>query len=957
MPIDDLDLVQELVLGAAGVAPDELPAYLDARGAKDPCLRAEVISLVAHLRTSVPIDEPALGGSILRDALAGPTEAPPWLEPTALHPGESLGGYNILREIGRGGMGAVYLAEQHEPRRQVALKIMHASIASATARLRFQNEAQMLGLFSHPGIAQIYDARTVTAEEGLRPYFVMEYVEGETLDRWARSKPRSKRERVELLIALCDAVEHAHQRSVVHRDLKPANILVDGACQPKVLDFGVARLLDDGSCLTTGGLTPGTLPYMAPEQIEGGRKATDTRVDVYALGTIAYELLAGRRAFEVEGVSRGELVRRILDVDPARLGTIDRTLKGDLETIVAKAIEKDPARRYSGVSALAVDLRRYLDDEPILARPPSRSYQLRKFAKRHRGLVAGFVVASLAMLLGTLLALNSARGAMREAERTKRTFEFLRSTLLAAEPNLKSGVDRRVSDLLEEASPQIDIVFAAEPDLKAEVQQTIGTAFARSGRLSEAEPLIASSFDWRSSRFGAEDNRTLGARHDLGVLRFRQGRLLEAIDLLRGAWQGRRHSLGEPDPETLRSATWLAIVLQEQGALDEAEDLQRSALALRRETLGDHHRDTLTSLSNLAKIDKARGRVSEAEGGFRRVLALQREVLGENDVDALTTENNLGSLFADQARFEEAKVLLEHAVAGLEHALGPAHDDVLVVRENLAMVRRAATGTRPETPPRIGPTRSEEGVSALSLGALQAYSLWSDGRYREAEVEYRRVAEGFAKKLGDRDPKTLGVRLNHAASLAELGQIDEALAECDAILATMETAGLLDDLQSGKVAMLRAGDLRRRKGDLANAEPYVLDAVAALDAKLGLDNVWAIGAHEKLARLRDDQGDVESAEREWKGVLRCADSKLATKSVDRLRLVEEYGEFLVRRGRYAEAEVCLGSAITGAAGVLRDDHPVVLATWAILAKTYAATSRPEAASRARACATADYAAR
>ncbi len=312
-----------------------------------------------------------------------------------------LGHYEVLEVIGQGGMGTVYEAEQDSPRRTVALKVVRPGFASPAIVKRFTHEAQILGRLHHPGIAQVYEAGL--ADDG-QPYFAMEFIHGLPLDEYARRRGLDLTARVGLLARVCDAVQHAHDQGVIHRDLKPANILVEETGQPKVLDFGVARATG-ADLLTMTGLTQagqliGTPDYMSPEQVAADPAAIDHRTDVYALGVILFELAAHRLPYQLENRPLAETARLIQEQDPPRLGSINPELRGDVETIVAKALEKDPARRYRSAADLAADLRHWLDHEPILARPPSALYHLHKFARRHKGLVGGVVATGVALVLG-----------------------------------------------------------------------------------------------------------------------------------------------------------------------------------------------------------------------------------------------------------------------------------------------------------------------------------------------------------------------------------------------------------------------------------------------------------------------------------------------------------------------------------------------------------------------------
>jgi WD40 repeat protein/predicted Ser/Thr protein kinase len=389
-----LQRVEELFDRAVDLDPPQQAAFLDEQCQGEADLRAAVEEFL-QLHSKAQADE-----SLLRSPLAA-TRPQALAPPAPRFP--TIARYRVVRLLGEGGMGTVYEAEQDSPRRTVALKVLRSGPASDFLLKRFAREAQILGRLHHGGIAQVYDAGVA---EGGQPYFVMELIAGVPLDQYAREHALDAGGRLELVARVCDAVQHAHERGVIHRDLKPGNILVEPSGQPKVLDFGVARAADLG--LTAGGRTEagqllGTLGYMSPEQASGDPAAIDPRGDVYALGVILYELLADRLPYSLDGLALPEAVRVIREQEPSRLGSLDGRLRGDVETIVAKALEKDRARRYASAGELAADLRRFLSHEPIRARPASALYQLRKFARRHKALVGAGLGIGLALAAGTVI--------------------------------------------------------------------------------------------------------------------------------------------------------------------------------------------------------------------------------------------------------------------------------------------------------------------------------------------------------------------------------------------------------------------------------------------------------------------------------------------------------------------------------------------------------------------------
>jgi WD40 repeat protein len=425
------DRVKQLFDQAVGLPPAQRAAFLEAACASDAVLRADVESLLA-CDTAFP--EGGGGEGLLKSPVVRSPEPAPW----PAGPAVRVGHYRILRRIAEGGMGSVYEAEQDSPRRPVALKVIRPGLASPAILKRFTHEAQILGRLHHPGIAQVYEAGL--ADDG-QPFFAMEFIRGLPLDEYARRHGLDLATRVGLLARVCDAVQHAHEQGVIHRDLKPANILVEDSGQPKVLDFGVSRATDadllTGAGLTQTGQLLGTPNYMSPEQVTAAPAAIDQRADVYALGVILFELAAHRLPYQLESRPLAETARLILEEDAPRLGSINPELRGDVETIVAKALEKDPARRYPSAGDLAADLRRWLAHEPIRARPPSALYHLRKFARRHKALVGGVVATVAALVLGlagtVLFAVGEARQ-RRQADDEKRQalFQAYRARIAAA---------------------------------------------------------------------------------------------------------------------------------------------------------------------------------------------------------------------------------------------------------------------------------------------------------------------------------------------------------------------------------------------------------------------------------------------------------------------------------------------------------------------------------------------
>ena len=627
--------------------------------------------------------------------------------------GQLIGRYKVVRVLGEGGMGTVFLAEQDKPTRLVALKIIRAGVASANLLRRFDHEAQVLGRLQHPGIAQIYEAGTADTGEGAQPYFVMEYVRGRSLMDYAQASHLGTRQRLDLLAKICDAVQHAHQKGIIHRDLKPANILVTEEGQPKILDFGVARATDADIQATTiqtdVGQLVGTIPYMSPEQAGGDVTELDTRSDVYALGVLGYELLAGRLPYDLSKKMIHEAVRVIREDDPTPLSSIDRVFRGDVETIIAKALQKERIQRYQNASDLGSDIRRYLSDQPIVARPASVGYQLRKFAKRNKALVAG-VAAVFIVLSGGIVTTSVAlareseqrslaeqrqqqaeaardaesearaeaqqrqqeaevasREAQRQAEIAQTINDFLTDDLLAAvAPSAEQGKGKDVlmRDVLVVAGKSIEEAskpggrFEGKPLIEASIRATLGETYLKLGEYAAAEPHLERARMLRRRELGEEHPDTLGSMNTLANLYNDQGRYDEAEPLFLRTLEISKRILGAEHPRTLASMNNLASLYKNQGRYDDAEPLYLRTLEIRKRILGTEHPGTFASMSNLAGLYRNQGRYDEAEPLYLRTLEISKRILGTEHPDTLKSMRNLTNLYGKQGRMNDARPLV-----------------------------------------------------------------------------------------------------------------------------------------------------------------------------------------------------------------------------------------------------------------------------------------------------------
>ncbi len=749
-------------------------------------------------------------------------------------PGDRIGQYKILEKLGEGGMGVVYLAEQVQPiRRKIALKIVKLGLDLDQVVARFESERQALAMMEHPSIAEIHDAGATP--EGL-PYFAMEYVPGTSLTRHCDDHKLSLRERLELFIPICEAVQHAHQKAIIHRDLKPSNILVttqDGRTVPKIIDFGLAKTLaqplTDKTIHTGLGQLLGTPKYMSPEQADLTRQNVDTRTDVYSLGGVLYELLVGAPPLEAQSLSFEQLLKVIRDQEPLRpsrklaemnpadaeevaarrsadVVTLHRQLRGDLDWITTKALEKDRNRRYNSAAEMAADIERYLSDRPIVARPPTFLYKSRKFTRRHRLAVGALAsVLILTVMFGFFLARQAQRivaerdRANVEAETARQVAQFLTDLFKISDPMIAQGYQPTAREVLDRGADKIGAALADRPLVQARLQRTMASAYENLGLYGKAEPLYRAALEnqtrllgaghietvdtlselaglqWRRGQFkeseeglvktldaktkllGSENPSTLRVVNNLANLYMVRGMYKKAEDMYRTAWETRRRVQGESHPDTLGAANNLANVIANQNRNEEAEKLYRSTLEGRRRVQGENHPDTLGAASNLAEHYSMLGRYPEAEKVHLDVLERRRKVLGVEHPDTLTSISNLGEVHRRSGRLAEAERYLTAAWEGRRKAFGPGHPQVVLSTYYLGSLRRAQNNL-PEADELL--QQAVDGWTSLFGGDHPYVFKARDGLarvkyarrdYRGAEAIFRDILEGQKKTEAPED--------------------------------------------------------------------------------------------------------------------------------------------------------------------------------------------------------------
>lgn len=730
-------------------------------------------------------------------------------------PPRRIGSFTIVREIARGGMGVVYLAVQERPHREVALKVLRPSAGSAEAVRRFELEAEFLARLRHPGIATVYEAGVTAISSGAAaervPYIAMEYVCGEPLDRHSEGKGLSRDERLQLLARVADAVHHAHANGLVHRDLKPGNILVvpsdgQGAGEPKVLDFGIARLAgaDAGTLRTSTGQLLGTVPYMSPEQLGGKPAAVDARSDVYALGVIAFELLTGGLPHDVRTLSIVEAARIIRDVTPDGPGRRDPALRGDVDTIVRKMLEKEPARRYATAAEVAEDIRRFLAREPIRARPPSALYQLSRFAQRNRGLTAALAGLLLVMVAaaaaGGALAIRAKRAegrarqqlqeSRRQAARYEAVNRFLEEMLAAPSPEANPGsTEVTVREALDRGAARLDEgSLAAQPDIELGVRTAIGNTYRALGEYEAARGQLETAVELgrRLHPDGHED--LADALNKLGRVLQELGDAAAAEALFRECLAMRRAPPEAKPEKVATSLNNLAELISHTGRNQEALALHQEALAIRRRLFGPAHEDIANSLNNIAVIHYTLGDLETAEAMFRESLEMDRGLRGELHPNVAATMNNLAMVVSRLGRLDEAEPLHRRALELEREIYGPEHPKLAISLQNLARLL-VASDRLDQAEPLFAEAlavarraRGEKHPAVANILGNYASLYEKRGDFDRAESLHREALAIRREALGDDAVATLGSRYNLARVTADRGDLDRA-AEAYASLA------------------------------------------------------------------------------------------------------------------------------------------------------------------------------
>lgn len=882
--------IEEMFHAVLEIPPQQRASFLEAQCGDNAELRSEIEKLVAALSDS---DEQIVDS--LTEAAANLVSEK---EPLR------FGKYSVVRVLGHGGMGSVYLAVRNDDqyRQQVAVKFIPTGFAGPEMILRFRTERQILAMLSHPNIARLLDGGVTS--DGV-PYLVMEYIEGRPIDRFIDERHLSIPERLELFLRVCEAVQYAHQNLIVHRDIKPGNVLVTSDGQPKLLDFGIAKLLEPGTVGQTVPLTARTerlmTPgYASPEQIRGENITTAT--DVYALGVLLYEMLAGKPAFETANLTPSAIERLVCETQPPRPSTVTaESIPPDLDNIVQKAMQREPARRYHSAGDLAADVTRYLTGYPVSARPDSLWYRTSKFVTRHAwGVSAAALVLTVVSALGVGLVVESSR-ARREARTSERVSAFLASLFQFSRPQVAQGRNISAREILDAGAQRIPRELANDPEVEARLLATVGRVYYSVGALDRAEEI---------------------GKQALGLSR----RVLGEDSLTEAEAAG--HILG--------------LVAAGRGKYDEAENYYRDALRIFSRRQGPQSHEVAGILNNIAIAEKRQQKWAAAEADFKRAIQIYSATTGPKSDGALMAKSNLALLFLQSGDYARADPLSREVLAERIKTLGLRYPSVAISTGNLADVEEGE-----------GRLKDAEATARLALERYRAAygpGNWmllnvindlatiegEEGKYQEALSLISQDLDMSAKLTGPRSDTTATVICTRARILLGMGDVRGARETVDRGMSIAPVAFAPDDTRLGQMLDARA-EIELREG---NPDAAVKDARKCLEIEekhfghKGVDVASALIILGDVARAR---GDYSDAIAQYQDAIAAERTRWQGPHPVTARALFGLGRAELAEGRVHEATSDLQKALDMRRELLPPGHPDIAATVAALAECSQAT--------------------
>ncbi len=875
----------------------ERAAYLDEACAGNPALRERVEGLLGALeRAGALLDEPV----VTRESTS-PTAV---LPPTA-QAGDQVGPYKLLQQIGEGGCGVVYMAEQVQPlKRRVALKILKLGMDTKQVIARFEAERQALALMEHPNIAKILDAG---ATETGRPYFVMELVRGVKITDFCDENQLPMRQRLELFIQVCQAIQHAHQKGIIHRDLKPSNILVtvnDGVPLPKVIDFGIAKAttgqsLTDKTVFTAFEQFIGTPAYMSPEQAMMTSLDIDTRTDIYSLGVLLYELLTGKTPFEARELLQAgfdEMRRTIREKEPARPSTRLSTMvggelttaakrrhtdapklvnlvRGDLDWIVMKCLEKDRARRYASANGLAADLQRHLLNEPVVARPPRTAYRFQKFARRNKLAFAAATAVLAALLIGLGVSLwqsiektRAYRRAVASEQKSREVARFLKKMLNGVGPSVALGRDTKLLlEIVDGTAESVGQDLKDQPEVEAELRNTLGEVYRALGENEKAEAMQRRALELGRQVFGEDDARVAESKNNLALVLRDEGRFDEAEKLFRESLSQFRKLRGNIDEETAATLNNLAGVLRELGKLQDSEALQREGLDVVRQLHGDEHPRVALCEQNLSAIIQLNGKQEEAEALAQSALDLFRRLYRNEHPEVAGALANLGYVLSEGGKLDLAADAARESLELRRKLLEPGHPDIAKGLKELASI------------------------------------LSRQGKLAEAETAYNESLSLLGQRLGNENRFVAFVLSGLGDVVESQGRLAEAeTLQREALTIRRQRHGAEhpDTVRS----LYSLARVRRQQGQLAESENLLREALRVTLKLIGPHHQYTVNAYRTLALVLEDQRRLAEAEKCYLDALDARRKISGENHPDTAALLESLGRVLAGQAKFAQAE-------------------------------------------------------